>query len=92
MNIIKNLDFLSIIHFLIYFFIGLYWKGHYEIIFIIGVLWEIFEYYMVNNKKTKQLLYKLWPIPEKYWYDSFEHSIIDIAINMLGYYVGNQLP
>ena len=45
MNIIKNLDFLSIIHFLIYFFIGLYWKGHYEIIFIIGVLWEIFEYF-----------------------------------------------
>jgi hypothetical protein len=89
MNLLKHLDILSIAHFCIYYVIGLYIKNNYTLILILGILWELFEYYTVRNKTTKNLLYKFWPIPQKYWYDSFEHSIVDISVNMIGYYFGN---
>ena len=90
MNIIKNLDILSISHFLIYYIIGLYIKDNYTLILFLGISWEVFEYYTVRNKTTRDLLYKFWPIPESYWYDSFEHSLIDILVNMIGYHFGNK--
>ena len=89
MNILKHLDILSISHFIIYYIIGLYIKDSYTLILILGILWEIFEFYTVRNKTTRNLLYNFWPIPEKYWYDSFEHSLVDISVNMIGYYFGN---
>ena len=90
MNILKHLDLLSIVHFAIYFTIGLYLKGHYGLILVIGVLWELFEYFIANNPQINKILCKFWPIPKKYWSDSFEHSMVDLLINMIGYYVGNQ--
>ena len=91
MNILKHLDILSIFHFLIYFVIGLYFKGYYKLILFIGILWEVFEYCLVSNKKTRKLMIQLWPIPIRYWHDSFEHSMVDIMINMIGYYIGNTI-
>ena len=90
MNLFKHLDILSIVHFSIYFIIGLYLKGHYGLILVIGVLWELFEYFIANNSQTSKFLCQFWPIPKKYWHDSFDHSMVDILINMIGYYVGNQ--
>ena len=90
MNVLKHLDILSISHFCIYYVIGLYIKDNYTLILILGIVWEIFEYYTVRNKTTRAILYQIWPIPEKYWYDSFEHSLVDIAVNMIGYYYGNR--
>ena len=55
MNLLKHLDILSIAHFCIYYVIGLYIKNNYTLILILGILWELFEYYTVRNKTTKNL-------------------------------------
>lgn len=90
MNLLKQLDILSIFHFLIYFIIGLYFKGYYKLILFIGVLWELFEKCLASNKKIRKLMIQIWPIPIRYWNDSLKHSVVDIIINMIGYYIGNQ--
>ena len=86
-----NLDFLSIGHFTLYFVIGLFWKHKYIIILVLGILWEIIEHILINNEYTKSLLVWFWPIPEKYINDTFDHSITDIIINMIGYTIGSNL-
>ena len=86
-----NIDLLSIFHFLFYFCIGLFYKNKYLLILIIGILWEIFEKFIITNDFTKELLIKYWFIPELYINDTLEHSITDIIINMIGYTIGNQI-
>ena len=86
-----NFDLLSFFHFLFYFCIGLFYKNKYFIILIIGILWEIFEKFIITNEYTKELLFKYWFIPELYINDTLEHSIVDIIINMIGYTIGNKI-
>ena len=85
------IDILSVSHFFIYFFFGLIIKNEYKLIFIIGVIWEIFEYIVTNYSYTKNLLIKYWPINLKYWAEKNNlNKIFDLIINMIGYYIGNK--
>jgi len=85
------LDILSISHFIIYFVIGLFLKNKYLLVLLVGILFEIFEYYISTNETIKTLLIEYWFIPEIYWNDTLEHKIVDIIINMIGYYIGNKI-
>jgi hypothetical protein len=84
-----NFDILSVVHFLLYFFLGLYWKHKYAIVLLIGISWEIIEHLLVNNEYTKYLLGRYWIIPERYINDTLDHSITDIIMNMIGYTLGS---
>jgi len=85
-----NFDTLSVVHFLLYFFLGLYWKHRYAIVLLLSIVWEITEYLLINNEYTRLLL-RYWIIPELYINDTLEHSITDICINMIGYTIGSNL-
>tara|TARA_Y100001970_G_scaffold269563_1_gene362218 strand:- start:503 stop:784 length:282 start_codon:yes stop_codon:yes gene_type:complete len=85
------IDLLSLFHFLLYFCIGLFYKDKYLIIFIIGIIWEIFEKFIITTEYTRDLLLEYWFIPELYINDTLEHSIVDIIINMIGYTIGNKI-
>ena len=52
------LDIYSIFHLIYYFIYGLYFKNKYVLIFILGILWEIFEYVLANINYTKEYLIK----------------------------------
>ena len=84
-------DFLTITHFVFNFILGLYIKNKYITIFVLGVLWELFEYNIANNNNNiKKLLIKYWPIPEKYWAEkNIFNKVLDVIFNMLGYHLGN---
>ena len=84
-----NLDLLSIVHFIIYFVVGLLWPNNYALFLFLGILWEIIEKAMIENEYIKSLLVRYWPIPERYINDTLEHSITDICINMIGYTIGS---
>ena len=60
-------------------------------VLIIGILWEIFEYFITKNKFTRNLLIKYWFIPKSIWdEDAFNiNRVSDIIFNMLGYHYGN---
>ena len=88
----KAFDLMSIIHFLVFIIFGLIFKNEYNTALLIGVLWEIIEYYITNEEYTKKLLKKYWPISSYYWNEkNISNKIFDIVFNMSGYYIGNNL-
>jgi len=92
MNQGKIIDILSVIHFFIYFCLGLIIKNNYKFALFIGITWEIFEYIITNMNYTKNLLKKYWPINLKYWEEKNKlNKVFDLLFNMLGYYIGNKL-
>jgi len=82
-------DILSLGHFILYFFLGVFIKNKYKGALLLGVLWELFEYIISNNDYIKNIIIENWMIPENYWNDTFQHKIFDIIFNMLGYHFGN---
>ena len=84
------LDIYSIFHFIYYFIYGLYFKNKYVLAFILGILWEIFEYILANINYTKELLIKYFPVPQKYWAEkNIFNKVFDLIFNMIGYHLGN---
>ena len=85
----KLFDLMIINHFLIYFILGYLIPNNYLLCIILSILWELFEYFMTTWDTSYNLLIKYWPIPEYYWNEKFEHKIMDIFVNLLGYYFGS---
>jgi hypothetical protein len=89
-----HIDLLSLTHFFLWFFFGLFIKNEYKLVLILGVLWELFERLLISNKQIVNLLKKYWFVPYKYWYTNekdIHKNISDLVINMIGYYIGNQI-
>lgn len=85
-------DVMSLCHFFIYFLLGSVIKHNYLLAFVLSILWELFEYFIVKNNFSKNLLRKYWPIPEKYWNETnIYNPISDIIINIFGYYIGSKI-
>ena len=98
------MDILSIWHFIFFFVLAYFIKDNFLLITIIGVSWEIFEYYITNIPLTRDLLIKWWPIPIKYWeekiittktgfinpwfIENIPLRIEDLIFNTLGYTSG----
>ena len=83
------LDLMSISHFLFFFILGIFNKNKYKGAFLLGILWEFFEYIISNNITIKNFIIDNWFIPEIYWNDTFQHKCMDLLINMIGYNIGN---
>ena len=92
MNYNKFFDFLSIIHFFWFYLLGKIIKSNYLFAFILGIIWEILEYFITKYPFTRNLLIKYWLIPKKIWdEDAFNiNRVSDILFNMLGYHFGNK--
>lgn len=85
-------DEMSIMHFTNYVTLGLFIKNKYFFALFVGIIWEISEYSMTNNKRIEELLIKYWPVPKRLWEEkNFFNRVADLCCNMLGYYVGSSL-
>ena len=84
------IDILSLSHFINYFMVGLYVKNNHLLAFVIGIIWEIMEYIIVNIPYTRKLVLQYWPITIKRWENKW-NKMFDIIFNMLGYMVGNYI-
>ncbi len=67
------------------------YPNNYLIIFIISILWEIFEVLLVNNALLYELTTTYWIIPEIYWNERIGNKIIDIMCNLSGYFIGTKI-
>ena len=83
------IDFLSFVHVITYLILGIFVKDKYVLVFIIGVIWEIVEYMMVNNEYIRKLIIEYYPIRIEKWEDKY-NKIFDLIFNMIGYYIGNR--
>ena len=89
MNKTTTIDILSLNHFLIYFSLGIFLKNQYKLIILLSLLWEIFEYIISHINYTKKILINYCFVPEKYWNEPLNNKIVDIIINIIGYFFGN---
>lgn len=89
-----NLEYLNLftfVHFILWFTIGTLYPNHYIIVFILSVIWEVSEGYIARDPLLHSILTKYWFVPEKYWNEGIGNKIIDVVVNLIGYYVASQL-
>jgi len=87
----KLFDFASIGHFFFHYIIGLRVKNNYLFSFLVGIVWEIFEYFITKYHFTRKLIIKYYIVPKENWdEDMFNRNrVSDLIFNMLGYHFGN---
>ena len=86
------IDEMSLAHFINFFIFGLIVKNKYTFAFLLGIIWELFEYLVVNDNFYRKLLIKYWPIPKRLWEEKNKYNrVMDLVFNMLGYYFSNKI-
>ena len=74
-------DVASFLHLFNFMILGKIMKDNYIIAFLLGILWEVFEYIVINQKKLLQY--------DKIWNETLENKKMDIVLNIIGYHIGN---
>ena len=87
----KTFDTMSINHFLIYVVFGIIMPNRYILIVFISILWELFETTLVHNNNLYEITKQYWFVEEKYWNEKYSNKILDLIINLFGYFVGSML-
>ena len=85
-----TIDWFTLHHILLWLIVGFFYPNNYYLVLFLGILWELFERYIVYNKKLYYFVKTYWPVPEKYWNEINKNYVIDICVNMIGYYIGSQ--
>ena len=76
-----SFDVSSFLHLFNFMILGKIMKDNYIIAFLLGILWEVFEYIVINQKKLIQY--------DKIWNETLDNKKMDIVLNMIGYHIGN---
>ena len=92
-NINKSttIDIFTLNHIILWIIIGYIYPNKYYLALFLGILWELFERFIIYNKPLYFFVKKYWPVPEKYWNEINKNSFIDIFVNMIGYYIGSNI-
>jgi hypothetical protein len=76
-------------HLFLYIIFGIIFFKKYLLAFIISILWAYFEILIIRIKPLYNLTKKYWIVPEKYWNETHINKLIDIIINMIGFFIGS---
>jgi hypothetical protein len=85
----QYVNLFTVVHFVLYFMIGILFPNRFGIAVGVSLLWEIVEGYAARHPFVYPLLQKYWFIPEKYWNEGISNKITDIIANLTGYYIGS---
>ncbi len=88
---VKTVDLFTLNHILLWIGIGYAYPNKYYLALFLGILWELFERFIVYDKTAYSFVKTYWPVPERYWNETDKNSILDIGVNMVGYYIGSNL-
>lgn len=88
---VKTMDLFTLNHILLWIFIGYMYPNRYYLAFFLGILWELFERFVVYEKTLYRIVKTYWPVPERYWNETGKNSLLDIGVNMVGYYIGSNI-
>jgi hypothetical protein len=88
---VKTVDLFTLNQILLWGFIGYLYPNHYYLAFFLGILWELFERFVVYEKTMYRLVKTYLPVDERYWNESDKNSLLDIGVNMVGYYIGSNI-
>jgi hypothetical protein len=87
----NTIDLFTFNHIIFWFAVGYLYPNNYYLVLFLGILWEVFERFIIYNKKLYCFVKTYWPVPEKYWNEINKNSLIDICVNMIGYYIGSKI-
>lgn len=74
-------------HLILYIFIGYYYPDEYLFVFIVSILWELYEYSYMYINFFKNIYYKILKTEKMY----ILGNPYDPLINIIGYYIGSQI-
>ena len=88
---VKTMDLFTLNHILLWIFIGYVYPNRYYLALFLGILWELFERFIVYEKTLYRIVKTYWPVPERYWNETGKNSLLDIGVNIVGYYIGSNI-
>ncbi len=88
---VKTVDLFTLNQILLWGFIGYLYPNRYYLAFFLGILWELFERFVVYEKTLYRLVKTYLPVHERYWNETDKNSLLDIGVNMVGYYIGSNI-
>jgi hypothetical protein len=88
---VKTVDLFTLNQILLWGFIGYLYPNHYYLAFFLGILWELLERFVVYEKTLYRLVKTYLPVHERYWNETDKNSLLDIGVNMVGYYIGSNI-
>lgn len=87
-----DIDKFQIFHLLEWIVFGYFFPNKYPLAFIVMLLWELGELIISNNETLYNLFKKYWTLTSsKYYNETYTNKILDLIMNVMGYYIGSNL-
>ena len=85
------LDLASLAHLFNFMILGLLFPNNYIGAFIIGIVWELLEECVTKKEFSRDLFIQHFKDYQNLWDENKKNKLMDLALNMIGYYAGNRL-
>jgi hypothetical protein len=87
----QPVDIASLLHLVNFMIFGYLIRDQYLLAFGVGVVWELLERWITNHPTIRTYLIHYLPELSHLWDETTQNKQYDLLINMIGYYLGNQL-
>jgi hypothetical protein len=84
-------DIASVAHLFNFMVLGLLFPSNYIGALFLGIAWECLEECLTKQEFSKGLLIQHFKDYQHLWKEGKKNKCMDIALNMIGYYVGNKI-
>ena len=85
------LDITSFAHVFNFMILGLLFPSNYIGAFILGIVWELFEECITKKQVSRDLIVQHFKDYQYLWDETKKNKVMDLVLNMIGYYLGNKI-
>jgi len=85
------LDLASIAHLFNFMVLGLLFPDNYVGAVVLGIVWELFEECITKKEVSRDLLLQHFKDYQNLWDEDKKNKLMDLGLNLVGYYAGNRL-
>ena len=87
-----DIDKFQLVHLIEWIIFGYLFPKKYELAFIIMILWELGEKIISSNEYLYNFFKKHWTLTSsKYWNETYINKLLDMIMNITGYYIGSSI-
>jgi len=85
------LDVASFAHLFNFMILGLLFPNNYVGAAILGIVWELLEECIARKEFSRDALIQYFKNYQNLWDETKKNKLMDLGLNMIGYYAGNRL-
>jgi len=85
------LDLASLAHLFNFMILGLLFPNNYVGAVVLGIVWELFEECLAKREFSRDFLMQHFKNYQNLWDETKKNKLMDLGLNMVGYYAGNRL-